>query len=154
MPYPFERLKYGLRRRLRKLASPAEAYELQIASPNYYGLQPKQTLKPVGVVGVAVDVGILWSMMTGMMITTKLTKSVLPDNGTTATPQEIDHALKALARDTNPFETDCFDISALQTVWNVEAFFKKRLPTLQICGDVSTTMGISAWIYCNLHRPW
>uniref|UniRef100_A0A7E4W7W3 SHSP domain-containing protein n=1 Tax=Panagrellus redivivus TaxID=6233 RepID=A0A7E4W7W3_PANRE len=45
MPFPLEKLQYGLRRRLRELAYPTEASALQLAAPNYSGLQPIQKVK-------------------------------------------------------------------------------------------------------------
>uniref|UniRef100_A0A7E4UQD4 DUF4224 domain-containing protein n=1 Tax=Panagrellus redivivus TaxID=6233 RepID=A0A7E4UQD4_PANRE len=47
MPYPLEKLQYGLRRRLRELATPAEAHALQIAAHDYSGLQPIQKIRVV-----------------------------------------------------------------------------------------------------------
>uniref|UniRef100_A0A7E4VAD9 F-box domain-containing protein n=1 Tax=Panagrellus redivivus TaxID=6233 RepID=A0A7E4VAD9_PANRE len=45
MPYPLEKLAYGLRRRLRELTTRSEAYAFQIAAPNLAGLQPIQKVQ-------------------------------------------------------------------------------------------------------------
>uniref|UniRef100_A0A7E4ZSC5 F-box domain-containing protein n=1 Tax=Panagrellus redivivus TaxID=6233 RepID=A0A7E4ZSC5_PANRE len=54
MPFPLKSLHYDLCRRLRELASPAEAYDLQIAAPHFYGLKPlQQTTHPSPVIIVS-----------------------------------------------------------------------------------------------------
>uniref|UniRef100_A0A7E4UVN9 FBA_2 domain-containing protein n=1 Tax=Panagrellus redivivus TaxID=6233 RepID=A0A7E4UVN9_PANRE len=55
MPYPLEKLKYGLRQRLRELTTPAETYALQIAAPNMAGLQPIQKVYWVQAVTLKID---------------------------------------------------------------------------------------------------
>uniref|UniRef100_A0A7E4VIE5 Ras-GEF domain-containing protein n=1 Tax=Panagrellus redivivus TaxID=6233 RepID=A0A7E4VIE5_PANRE len=39
MLFPLDCLPYNLRRRLRELCTPLEAYSIQKAAPHYYGLQ-------------------------------------------------------------------------------------------------------------------
>uniref|UniRef100_A0A7E5A1I6 FBD domain-containing protein n=1 Tax=Panagrellus redivivus TaxID=6233 RepID=A0A7E5A1I6_PANRE len=55
MPYPLEKLAYGLRRRLRELATRSEAYAFQIAAPNMAGLQPIQKVSPKFDIMLAID---------------------------------------------------------------------------------------------------
>uniref|UniRef100_A0A7E4VDV0 F-box domain-containing protein n=1 Tax=Panagrellus redivivus TaxID=6233 RepID=A0A7E4VDV0_PANRE len=55
MPYPLEKLQYGLRRRLRELLTPVEAHAFQIAAPNYCGLQPIQKIRSLSYARFTID---------------------------------------------------------------------------------------------------
>uniref|UniRef100_A0A7E4UL91 FBA_2 domain-containing protein n=1 Tax=Panagrellus redivivus TaxID=6233 RepID=A0A7E4UL91_PANRE len=54
MSFPMEVLTYGLRRRLHELATCNELLTLQVAAPDYHGLQPMQQFRSVDTVTITV----------------------------------------------------------------------------------------------------